>query len=120
MTDQLEWGASWLSEMSNEHATFVVACSWTDSGSDVTQTLTASVVDENGLVIRNDVKVRTENTHFMFNTDEVNAKAVPLVRGLKIDWGGHIYEVVIQGSRSYWFNDAYRRKIVVGTKHVSN
>ena len=120
MTDFLSWGASWLGEMSDEHASFLVECSWTDGASDETETLRASVVDEEGTIIRADVKARVENTRFMFNTDEVSEKNVPLMRGLRINWDGALYEVVIQGSRSYWYNDTYRQKVVVVTKHVPN
>lgn len=119
MTDQLDWGASWLNEMTNEHASFEVTCSWTNGDMDVSETLLASVVDEEGNIIRQDTKVQVEHTRFMFNTSDVQEKGIPLKRGLRIQWGSTLYEVVILGSKSYWYNDTYRQKVVVVTKHVS-
>ena len=120
MTDFLAWGADWLTDMSDEHASFEVTCSWRINDEIVSETLVANVVDEEGNMIRGDVKARLENTFFMFNYDEVQTKEVPLGRGLAIEWDDSIYEVVFQGRKAYFFNDAYKRKVVVSTKHVSN
>jgi hypothetical protein len=120
MTDFLSWGASWLTEMSNEHASFPVTCSWTVNGSLVSKTINASMVDEEGNVIRADVKARVENTLFMFNTADIEGNVIPLQRGLRIQWDDSVYEVVILGSKSYFYNDVYKQKVVVATKHVLN
>ena len=118
MTDFLAWGASWLTEMSNEHASFEVTCSWTINGTEVSETLIANVVDEAGNTIRAATNARVENTFFMFNDAEIQSKNVPLILGLRITWGTALYEVVKLGSKTYFYNDTYRHKVVVPTKHV--
>lgn len=122
MTDQLAWGADWLNEISNEHASFEVTVSWRNNDEIVSRTLTANVVDEEGNIIRGtgEIKAQVDHTKFMFNTVEVFEKSIPLGRGLRVEWDGYIYELVLQGRHSYFYNDAYKRKIVVITKHVSN
>lgn len=120
MTDFLAWGADFLNEMSDEHASFEVEISWTDNSVSMSETIIANVVDEEGNMVRGDVKARIENTRFMFNNADVIEHAIPLKRGVRITWDDSIYEIVIQGNKSYFFNDAYKRKVVVVTKHVLN
>ncbi len=120
MTDFLDWGASWLTEMSNEHASFTVTCSWTDDGVEKSETLLTNVTDEAGNVIRADVNVRVENSIFLFNRTEVESKSIPLVPGLRINWNGTLYELVKLGSRTKAYNDTYRNKVMVAAKHVDN
>lgn len=120
MTDFLEWGASWLSEMSDEHASFTVTCSWRNNHEDVSETLLANVVDEAGNLIRTAINARVENTMFMFNRSEVEEKGIPLQPGLQIQWGDAQYELVMLGSKTKTYNDTYRNKVVVATKHVFN
>lgn len=120
MTDFLEWGASWLTEMSNEHVSFTVTCSWKDDCREVSETLLANVSDEAGNLIRSGINVRVENTIFLFNRSEVEEKGIPLEPGLRIIWGSAEYELVKLGSKTKVFNDTYRNKVAVATKHVSN
>lgn len=120
MTDFLEWGASWLSEMTDEHVSFTVTCSWKIDGVETSETLLASVVDEAGNLIRSGINVRVENTIFLFNRVEVEEKEIPLEPGLRIEWGDALYELVKLGSKTKTYNDTYRNKVAVATKHVLN
>ena len=118
MPDFLAWGASWLTEMSNEHASIEVVCSWTVDRTEVSETIIANVVDEAGNMIRAATNARVENTFFMFNQSDIDSLNIPLLSGLRIQWGPALYEVVKVGSRTYFYNDTYRNKVVVPTKHV--
>lgn len=120
MTSFLTWGADWLNEMSDEHTSVSVVCSWRDNNAIWSKTVLADLVDEEGHIIRSDVKARIENTQFMFNTSAITENAIPLMRGLRITWEGSVYEVVLQGGKSFFYNDAFMRKVVVVTKHVSD
>jgi hypothetical protein len=51
------------------------------------------------------------------NIDSLN---ITLISGLRIQWGEALYEVVKVGNRTYFYNDTYRNKVVVPTKHVKN
>lgn len=115
----LTWGADWLNEMSTEHTSVPVVCSWTDNEL-VSKAVLADLVDEEGNIIRGDVKARVEHTRFMFNKSVIDDNAIPLRRGLRITWEGSVYEVILQGGKSFFYNDAFMRKVVVVTKHVSN
>lgn len=118
MPDFLAWGASWLTEMSNEHASIEVVCSWTVDRTEVSETIIANVVDEAGNMIRAATNARVENTFFMFNQSDIDSLNIPLLSGLRIQWGPALYEVVKVGNRTYFYNDTYRNKVVVPTKHV--
>jgi hypothetical protein len=121
MTDFLAWGASWLTEMSNEHASIEVVCSWTADRTEVSETVDhVNVVDEAGNMIRAATNARVENTYFMFNQSDIDSLNIPLISGLRIQWGEALYEVVKVGNRTYFYNDTYRNKVVVPTKHVKN
>lgn len=117
--DYLEWGADWITDMSQTYASQEVTVTWNVSDVEMSETLTVSIVDEAGRVLRNEIKGKVENTYFLLKTAEVEAKSVPLFRGLRINWNGDLYEIVVVGSSTVSFNDAYRRGTVVATKHVS-
>lgn len=119
MSDMLEWGADWITGMVREHVSQTVTVTWTVSDVEYSETLSASLVDEAGRVLRNEVKSKVENTYFLFETSEVEEKAVPLFRGLRINWNSNLYEIVTVGSSLVSFNDAHKRGTVVATKHVS-
>lgn len=114
--DLLEWGAEWLAEQAKTHASFKVTLVYNDIRTEIS----ASLVDEQGRVIPQEVKLRTEFTKFLFNTGELLNCGVPIRRGLIIEWGSKKYEVVINGARIFNYNDSYRKTIVVETKHVSD
>lgn len=119
MSDMLEWGADWITDMVREHASQDAIVTWTVSDVEYSETLKVSLVDEAGRVLRNEIKSKVENTYFLFETSEVQEKAVPLFRGLRINWNSNLYEIVVVGSSNVSFNDAYKRGTVVATKHVS-
>ena len=120
MTDFLDWGASWLTEMTDEHVSFTVTCSWSVDGVETSNTLRANVVDEAGNLVKAAVNVRLENTMFLFNRSEVEEKAIPLLPGLRITWGSTLYELVKMGSKTNTYNDTYRNKVLVATKYVTD
>lgn len=114
--DMLEWGADWLSDWSKDHASFPV---YLVSGNTRAQ-INATLVDEAGRVIPQEVKTKTEFTRFMFNTGELASTGIAIRRGLRIEWGDNIYEVALNGSQLFTYNDAYKKQTVVDTKHVSD
>jgi hypothetical protein len=118
MSDMLEWGADFLKTMMKEHASQLVELSWKVGGESKQASLKASLVDEEGRVLRNEVKLRTEHTFFMFETADLVSESVPLTRGLRILWDSQSFETVIMGSKCHFSNDAYQRTTVLVTKHV--
>lgn len=118
--DFLEWGIDWHTDMVRTYASQEVIVTWAVSDVEMSETLTVSIVDEAGRVLRNEIKSKVENTYFLLTTAEVVEKSIPLFRGLRINWNGDLYEIVTVGSNNVSFNDAYMRGTVVATKHVSN
>lgn len=120
MTDFLEWGADFLLEMSETHTRQDVTLTWTVSGQPVTLQTTASLVDEDGRLIRTEIKEKIENTFFLFSTSDLLEGSVPLRRGIKVSWGDQSFVTVVQGNKCYYYNDTHQRTTVLITKHVPN
>jgi hypothetical protein len=118
MTDYLDWGASWLSEQAKEHASQEVVLKWTVNGVVTTATLQASLVDEEGRIIRGPVKAVTENTYFMFTTADLEGTQIPLERGVQILWNSNEYDIVIGRNRMATANDTHQYTTVIAAKHV--
>ena len=118
--DYLEWGADWITDQSQQFASQDVTVSWTESGITRTELMKASLVDEDGRVIRGQVRAAIEYTYFMFVNQDLINKDVPLERGAFIEWDSKQYEVVIGKNKNVSANDTHQRTIVVGTKHVLN
>ncbi len=112
----LGWGADWLSDMANKKCRVDVQLRWDDTAAN----LKATIVDEAGRVINNEVKTRTETSRFMFDSGELASSGVPIRRGLIIRYADSDYEVVMEAGRFYHFNDVYQKQTVIVTKHVSN
>lgn len=118
MTDFLDWGAEWLSIQAKEHASQEVVLKWTVNGVITTATLQASLVDEEGRIIRGPVKAVTENTYFMFTTADLEGTEIPLERGVQILWNSNEYDIVIGRNRMATANDTHQYTTVIAAKHV--
>lgn len=117
--DYLELGADWLQEMSERFARQNVVLKWTNNGQTFTAGMTASLVDEEGRLIRGQAKLKIENTFFLFTHNELLTAEVPLRRGLIIEWNNRSFEAVLQGDKCYFFNDTHRRTTVIVTKQCT-
>ncbi len=118
--DILEWGIDWLTPMAQRYASQEVIVSWEEGGTARSETCRASLVDEDGRVIPGAVKAAIESTNFMFTMEEINAKNVPLERGVFIEWNLNQYEIINSRNKFVTANDVYQRTIIVSTKHVLN
>lgn len=116
--DMLRWGADFLHDQAKTHASQLVEVSWKENDVLKQESMQASLVDEEGHIVREEVKLKTEHTFFMFATSDLVSKSVPLKRGLRIQWGNEFFEAVIRGSKCYFFNDAFQFNTVIATKHV--
>lgn len=118
MTDFLDWGANHLSVIAKQDCSQEVVLSWKVNGVLTSVTLQASLVDEEGRVIRGPVKAVTENTFFMFTTADLEANQIPLERGVQILWNSNSYDVVIGKNRMATANDTHQYTTVIAAKHV--
>lgn len=118
MFDILDWGGDWLHQQAQANVSQEIIISWTDTAPR-SVTVTGSLVDEEGRVIPNQGgKTQTEVTRFMIPADQlVN---VPLKRGTKLAWYDQEYELVQQANKMWYYNDVYKRDIILNAKHVSN
>jgi hypothetical protein len=117
MTDMLKWGIDWLAGMSKDNASQLVSLSWENGAVD---DIPCSFVDEAGRVLNAVTKTQTEFTRFLFQTKDLVDNQVPLTRGLRVKWGTHTYEAVVNGGTVWTYNDAFKVQIVLSTKHVSD
>lgn len=111
----LAWGAEWLSEISKTSAVQTVQV----TTGNVTATLDATLCDEAGRLLPGQTGVKTEHTKFLFETADVANAGITFIRGTTIVWNDSTYKVVADGNRFWTYNDAFKRKIAVSTKHVS-
>lgn len=112
----LKWGSEWLSSITAMHTESAVLLKW----GNYQKLSSATLVDEQGRVIPQEVKVASEFTRFMFNTGVLVATGAPLRRGLIIVYDNQEYEVVVDGGKAFYYNDQYRKHTIVVTKHVQN
>jgi len=118
MTDFLDWGANHLSVVAKQDCSQEVVLNWKVNGVLTSVPLKASLVDEEGRVIRGPVKAVTENTYFMFTTADLEANQIPLERGVQILWNSNEYDVVIGRNRMATANDTHQYTTVIAAKHV--
>lgn len=117
MTNFLKWGAEWLSEMTKVSTDEPVEIGYHETGF---KSSSASFVDESGRLVPGPVAVRTEHTKFLFESSELARLGIAIKRGLLIKWNSNYYEVVQDGNKWWNYNDTFKRKIVIATKHVTN
>jgi len=117
MFDMTKWGADWLENQVKASVNQEMTLSWGNTS----VTIPGCLVDEEGRVLPGgSVKVMTEHTKFMFATEDIVGRGVPLKRGVVINYAGQSYEMVATtGTSNCWtYNDVHRKFIVVNTKHA--
>lgn len=110
MFNMLKWGADWLSTM-DQWTTETVTVNGTE--------ILAVIADTEGRLLPGKVPTFSQHTVFLFESTEVASKGIVFRRGTYIVWNDSHYELVAENNRFWSYNDAFKRKIVVKTKHVS-
>lgn len=111
----LKRGADWLSKITELHTDDDVLVGYVGD----LKPCTASLVDEAGRLLPGQSNTRTEHTRFLFESSKFATLGFQIKRGLLIVWAGHYYEVVQENNKWWTYNDTFKRKIVITTKHVS-
>lgn len=112
--DMLEWGASWLTQMTGLHLQQDVVVT-TDG---VAVPIAASLVDESGRLLPGTVNVATEHTKFVFEAAVVASLGINFKRGTLITFGNENYQIVMEANRWWHYNDVFKKQIVIAAKHV--